>query len=109
MTNEEALDWLDQFTNNIIQTDIDTRKRTFALQAITSIKTALEKQIPKKPIDDFSTHAIYDDDGNYLEQLDIITFRCPICNHILASGEINRTDCVEIHYCENCGQTLDWR
>lgn len=69
---------------------------------------ALEKQIPKKPIDKFSTHAIYDNDGNYLEQLDITTFKCPVCNHILASGEISITDCDEIHCCDNCGQAIDW-
>lgn len=69
---------------------------------------ALEKQIPKKPLDDFSTHAIYDNDGNYLDQIDTRTFKCPICNHILARGEIETTDCAEIHYCDNCGQALDW-
>ena len=72
------------------------------------LSKAVERQIPKKSIDDFSTHAIYDNDGNYLEQLDTTTFKCPICNHILASGEISKSDCVEIHYCENCGQALDW-
>lgn len=69
---------------------------------------ALEKQIPKKPLDDFSTHAIYDNDGNYLDQIDTRTFKCPICNHILARGEIETTDCAEIHYCDNCGQAIDW-
>lgn len=69
---------------------------------------ALEKQIPKKPLDDFSTHAIYVNDGNYLDQIDIRTFKCPICNHILARGEIETTDCAEIHYCDNCGRRLDW-
>lgn len=77
--------------------------------AIQTAINVIEKQIPKNPSDDFSTHATYDDDGNYLEQLDTTTFKCPICNHTLASGEINKTDCVEIHYCENCGQALDWR
>lgn len=69
---------------------------------------ALEKQVPKKPLDDFSTRAIYDNDGNYLDQLNTMTFECPICNNILASGEISVTDCDNIYYCEKCGQAMDW-
>lgn len=69
---------------------------------------ALEKQVPKKPLNDFLTRAIYDNDGNYLDQLDTMTFECPICNNILASGEISVTDCDNIYYCEKCGQALDW-
>lgn len=69
---------------------------------------ALEKQVPKKPVDEFSTYALYDNDGNYSEQLDITTFKCPNCNDILASGDISISDCHNIHYCENCGQALLW-
>lgn len=80
----------------------------YDLEALDIGIEAIEKQIPKKPLDDFSTHAIYDNDGNYLDQIDTMTFKCPICNHILARGEIETTDCAEIHYCDNCGQALDW-
>ena len=66
-----------------------------------------EHQKAKIIVED-STHAIYGYDGNYLDQLDITTFKCPVCNCILASGEIDITDCIEIHYCDNCGQALDW-
>ena len=68
---------------------------------------ALEKQIPKKVNSKFSSHAIYDN-GSYIDQLDISTFECPICGVVLASGEIDKSDCVRIHYCDNCGQALDW-
>lgn len=78
-------------------------------QALEIIKEALKKQVSQNPIAGFSTHAIYDNDGNYLDQLNISTFKCPACNNILASGEISITDCVEIHYCEHCGQKIDWR
>lgn len=69
---------------------------------------ALEKQISKKPIDELSTHAIYDSDGNYVDNIYITIFKCPNCNNILSSGEINKIDCVNIHYCDNCGQAIDW-
>lgn len=68
---------------------------------------ALEKQIPKKITSEFSSHAIYNN-GDYIDQLDISTFKCPICGLVLASGEIDNSDCTGIHYCDNCGQALDW-
>lgn len=68
---------------------------------------ALEKQIPKKVNSKFSSHAIYDN-GSYINQLDISTFECSVCGAVLASGEIDKSDCVRIHYCDNCGQALDW-
>ena len=103
MTNEEAIQAM-QFYKEKLYNGIFKEK----IGSFDTAISALEKQIPKKPIDEFSAHAIYDNDGNYLEQLDTTTFKCPICNRILASGEISITDCVEIHYCDNCGQALDW-
>lgn len=78
------------------------------IRIIKTCESAVERQIPKKPLDNFSTHPIFDTYGNYCDQLDITTFKCPTCNDELASGEIEATDCVEIHYCSNCGQALDW-
>lgn len=68
---------------------------------------ALEKQLPRKPQDKFSTHAIIDN-GEYIDNIDFMTFECPVCNGVLASGEIEKEDCTNIHYCENCGQAIDW-
>lgn len=68
----------------------------------------LKKFIKKKPVVEFSTHAIFDNDGNYLDQLDTTTFKCPVCDCILASGEIDIPNCIDIHYCGNCGQALEW-
>lgn len=97
MTNEEAI--IDIREN--IQPIIGGKSLDIAV-------SALEKQIPKKPIELFGTHAIYDYDGSYLDQVDITTFKCPICNDILAIGEISITDCNELYYCNNCGQKLSW-
>ena len=101
MTNKEALKY---FTRRKTQLGLSDNVQQAENCAITS----LERQIPKKPLDKFSTHPIFDPYGNYCDQLDITTFKCPTCNDELASGEIETTDCVEIHYCSNCGQALDW-
>lgn len=110
MTPEEAIKSIDEILNTTLNYDesIDYELTSCDFDWLETAKKALEKQIPKKPIDEFSTHAIYDNDGNYLDQLNIFTFKCPACNNILASGEISITDCVEIHYCEHCGQAIDW-
>ena len=76
-------------------------------KVIALVCMTLEKQIPKNVNSEFSSHAIYDN-GSYIDQLDISTFKCPICGLVLASGEIDKSDCVRIHYCDNCGQALDW-
>ena len=39
---------------------------------------------------------------------DNVESQCPVCNGVLASGEIEKEDCTNIHYCENCGQAIDW-
>ena len=52
MTYKETIDWCNQFENNLVSVDIDVKRRTLALQAMKVCKEALEKQIPKKPIED---------------------------------------------------------
>lgn len=105
MTNEEAIAKLEVYSSTNGSGMCTSAEH---LEAKKIAIKALEKQIAEKPNDEFSTHAIYDNEGNYLDQLDTTTFRCPACNHILASGEISITDCVEIHYCEKCGKAIDW-
>ena len=108
MTNKEAINYIlanyfdgDEDVKAVVGGDEEYLAMKYAVEA-------LEKQIPKKPIELFGTHAIYDYDGNYLDQVDITTFKCPICNDILAIGEISITDCNELYYCNNCGQKLSW-
>lgn len=66
------------------------------LEAIRFAISAIEKQIPKKPI----RHAVWED------------FKCPACG----STEIRPYDTeyreydkdCEFEYCSDCGQKLDW-
>lgn len=80
MTNKEALDWCEQFTDNLVMVDVDTKKRTLGLQAMQVCKSALEKQIPKKPSETDKA-------------------RCIHCACVVRRDE---------RFCKNCGQALDW-
>ena len=89
MTPNEALDWCEQFTDNLVKVDVDTKRRTLGLQTMQICKSALEKQIPKKP----NIHGYREG-----REINTISYTCPICNkHI---GREN--------YCKHCGQALDW-
>ena len=62
------------------------------LEAFELAISALEKQIPKKPI------PLKD---NYTGK--IVSYGCPDCNNTdLGNNEFKNK------YCENCGQALDW-
>lgn len=55
--------------------------------------SALDKQIPKKPILD----TIFPSGVKW--------WRCPVCNKIIVGCIANRPQ----KYCANCGQALKWR
>lgn len=98
MTPEEAINWCEQFENNIIACDVETKRRTLALQTMQVAKSALEKQIPKKPIP-----KIVDVDkikiGNASWCKGTTIYHCPNCKDYIS--RIYKR-------CHNCGQALDW-
>lgn len=71
MTPKEALYWCEQFEDNIVLADPQKQKMVLALQAMKECKKALEKQIPKKPLQACG-HAT-DKTMNY----------CPVCGQAL--------------------------
>lgn len=89
MTHNEALDWCEQFTDNLVMVNVDTKKRTLGLQAMRTCKSALEKQIPKKPLPAIEQEY----DSNY--------GICPNCKRTIFTWE-------NFRYCSGCGQALDW-
>jgi hypothetical protein len=98
MTPQEALNWCEQFTENLVMVNVDTKKRTLGLKAMQTCKSALEKQIPKKVIKkiEFSSY-------------EYISYRCPICNrHFLSKIEGDFVAGTKPKYCYECGQALDW-
>ncbi len=77
-----------------------------------SVTSAIEKQIPKKPIafkrtvHDFSTgecphsHSQCEHIKCYNHEYEYTDYRCPVCGALTKDGTPN--------YCWNCGQALDW-
>lgn len=94
MTYKEALDWCEQFTDNLVAYDGDTKRRTLGLQAMEVCKKAIMKQISKKPT--------ITNDGFFNGQPIYDTWGCPNC------GKVNETDFEDYEYCPICGQALDW-
>lgn len=75
-------------------------------KAIKLAISALEKQIPKKPIENF-----YDeqDDGYWYDEG--YTYQCPLCEES-GVGRYSKEICEWVYqmtHCEKCGQAIDWR
>lgn len=88
MKYEEAMDWCEQFTNNLVVVNVDTQRRTLGLQAMQKCKEALKKQMLKKV-----KVKIQEEEQNRKYH------RCPVCDRWLTSMA---------NYCSDCGQALDW-
>ena len=75
-------------------------------EAIEIAISALEKQIPKKPIENFYDEQDGDDwyDEGY-------TYQCPLCEESEV-GRYSKEMCEWVYqmaHCEKCGQAIDWR
>ena len=83
MTEQEAIDWCEQFRDNIIMTGVEKEKYTLALKAMRTVIAALKKQIPQK-----------------LDKM-----ACPNCGRIILMlhGQTRGANC-----CDVCGQAWDW-
>lgn len=95
MTNEEAAVYLRHYLElvNESKDNIDADYLSFLTGVHTLAIEALEKQIPKEPIDDSYPWAT-----------------CPVCGGSVFMEHIKEhIQNKEKTYCEHCGQTLDWR
>ena len=88
MTEQEAIDWCEQFRDNIIAAGGREEKYILALKAIQTAITALKKRIPQKPR--------VDDNGWYC---------CRNCGDTFSLvNMVNDRN----KYCGKCGQALNW-
>ena len=85
MTKEEVIKIVNENAIPVFPLQIEYQDWLTAMGIVTE---ALEKQIPKKPIN-------YDS---------IPHSRCPVCNNSIKVFE----DAHEYHYCLYCGQAIDW-
>lgn len=92
MTCEEAIE--------ILQEERDYAQfLTYVKEAIKIATTALEKQIPKKPL----LQDVYDKNNKLLDYL----YNCPICHMFICyATELGIEE--RFAYCPNCGQAIDW-
>lgn len=84
MTIKEAIETL-----YIVMAEVERNYPLDYADAIEAAIAALNKQIPKKPLDITMEY-----DGDY--------GKCPNCNKVV-------TDYREFKICSNCGQKLTWR
>lgn len=85
MTKEEVIKIVKENAVPVFPLQIEYQDWLTAMDMVTE---ALEKQIPKKPIN-------YDS---------IPHSRCPVCNNSIKVFK----DAHEYHYCLYCGQAIDW-
>lgn len=102
MTIQEAIDKIDTVLNSTVYYDesLEYEISSYDFDWLEIAKSALEKQIPKKPIAETVNRGIsvsgeYDIDFNYL---------CPNCNTVVGDYEIGD---VFYKFCPNCGQAID--
>ena len=86
MSEQEAIDWCEQFRDNIIKTGVKKEKYTLALKAMRIAINAISKQIPQKVV-------------RYFE-IDY-SAECPACNGRIQAHTSHRN-------CKWCGQKLEW-
>lgn len=86
MTEQEAIDWCEQFRANIVLTGVLKEKYTLALKAMRIAIAALKKQTPKKVLRYF--------EREYMAE-------CPVCNGRIEAHTSHK-------HCKWCGQKLEW-
>lgn len=94
MTTSEAL----QEIRKQVHRKTDNCDMTISKDCYKKVVSALEKQIPKKPIAEDAK----DYEGNIFDDV----FRCPECNRTICLG-IEGNFAENYPHC-NCGQALDW-
>jgi hypothetical protein len=94
MTPQETLHEI----STMVYRNTDNFEMRISKDCYKSLISALEKQIPKKPIPN-NVKSILIRMGNYDWHKEITEYECPNCNE--NTSKI-------YNYCDKCGQALDW-
>lgn len=90
MTTQEAIE---------IFENVRPQGNRIIIEALNTVKTAVEKQTPKKLIVD----------SEICHYVDCQYFFCPYCrNHIISRLDGDFIAGRKQQYCDKCGQALDW-
>ena len=81
-----------------VKQGVDQAMKDYELTIGMTLKEAVEKQIPKRPIDVYDHYLAETNDYDYT------SFNCPYCGEELTFDEYHQPK-----FCPNCGQKLDWR
>ena len=95
-TPQEAIDNIDEILNLTFNYDdtLDYQLTIDDCDWLEIAKSALEKQIPKKP---YKTKEHKQND-----------WYCPICKCYLGDDMELKYACLQPKFCEHCGQRIDW-
>lgn len=115
MTEKEAISQLYGLKNNLFSMNYAPTDKEIKESAIETAISALEKQIPKKPIlymneksGMFVDYA--DGHGEYKTQTNN-WWRCPTCGEVVGQRVVvykRIHDQRKKNFCEKCGQAIDW-
>ena len=111
-TPQKAVANIDEVLNSTYDDSLEHQLTTQERELMEIVKSALEKQIPKKPISfkrtahDFQTK-FCEHSRRYCEHIKAYdheykytSYKCPCCEHLISDGTPS--------YCWNCGKALDW-
>ena len=115
MTEQEAIKEIKEWGKILMSagkecTAVTAEAQYMAIQALEDIqkyrtigtveecRTAMEMQIPKKPMYEVDDYDAYDDSGSLIYD----TWICPQCE---SRYEVDYDD---YDFCPNCGQAIDW-
>ena len=95
-TPQEAIDNIDEILNSTVYYDesLEYEISSYDFDWLKVAKSALEKQIPKKP---YKTKEHKQND-----------WYCPICKCYLGDDMELKYACLQPKFCEHCGQRIDW-
>ena len=109
MTNQEAFDRATIIHDTLTTgKDLTIKFNSKNVEWIIKAAEAIEKQIPMKPIEQGSVMPIYDNVGCIADEIFLYKAMCPNCGNVLADGELVPSDCVDIKFCDKCGQAIDF-